>query len=50
MMNRRDFAKTAAALGCALGHAVPVAGAAAGMYISMNGSLTCKLGRYCLES
>jgi sugar phosphate isomerase/epimerase len=40
MMNRRDFARTAAALGCALGRAVPVPGAAGGMYISMNGSLT----------
>lgn len=35
-MNRRNFVKTAAALGCAL----RMPGAAGGMYLSMNGSLT----------
>jgi sugar phosphate isomerase/epimerase len=39
-MNRRDFAKTAAVLGCTLARAPRMPGAAAGMYISMNGSLT----------
>lgn len=35
-MNRRDFVKTAAALGCA----ARMPGAARGMYVSLNGSLT----------
>src|ERR1700688_1997815 len=39
-MNRRDFAKTAAALGCTLSRPLRMPGAATGMYVSMNGSLT----------
>jgi sugar phosphate isomerase/epimerase len=39
-MNRRDFAKTATALGCTLTRALRMPAAATGMYVSMNGSLT----------
>ena len=39
MLNRRDFVKSAAGLGAALGCGARAWGAASGMYVSLNGSL-----------